>query len=94
LNAIIEREKDGALLLPFCVVGDDCYDRCISTVGEISLFLEFTEKVRVSEVPSSVNIDSIAGEKWIGWLRTDGGPVGAPGDLSCMEGVSWREWVH
>ena len=61
LNAIIEREKDGALLLLFCAVVHDCYSRCASTVGGISLFLECTEKVRVSGVPSSVNIDGIAG---------------------------------
>ena len=66
MNAIVEREKDGALLLPFCAVGDDCYARCASSVSRISLFLEYTEKVRVSGVPSSVNVDGIVSGEWIG----------------------------
>jgi hypothetical protein len=68
LNAIVECEKDGALLLPVSVCGDNRYSCCVSTVGRIPLFLNGTIKDRVSGVLSSIGEDGIAGRKWLNEL--------------------------
>ena len=68
LNAIVECEKDGALLLPVSVCGDNRYSCCVSTVGRIPLFLNGTVNVRVGGVLSSIDVDGIAGRKWFNEL--------------------------
>ena len=68
LDAIIESEKDGALLLLVCVFENKCNSHCAATVVRISLFLKSTENVGVSGVPYSVYVNGIVGGKWIGKL--------------------------
>ena len=63
LCTIVEGDDGCALLFPVGPSGDDGYAGGAAAIGGVSLFLECAVEVRICGVPSTIDVDGVAGGK-------------------------------